>query len=83
MKLLDELPTIYKAFEPHKTAIALYAKRLQAQGGYNDFQTRLCWDCLRTFIGTETICDWYGRYHANDKHITTAAKTVLKRLEII
>lgn len=83
LKLLDEMPTIYQAFEPNKNAIQLYARRLKEQGGYNNFEKRLTWDCLRSFIGTEKICTWYRQYRVNDDHIYSAGKIVLHRLGII
>lgn len=83
LKLLDEMPTIYEAFEPNKTAIQLYARRLKVQGGYNSFECRLTWDCIRAFIGHEKVCEWYGKYQVNDVHIYNAARQVLKRMEVI
>lgn len=83
MKLKAELENIKQAFKANINQIMAYALCLKAHGGYNNFETRLTWDCLRTYIGTETICEWYDKYGCNDTHITTAGKAVLKELGVI
>lgn len=83
LKLMDQMPRIYGAFKENESAIRLYARKLKAQGGYSNFETRLAGDCMRAFIGTETMCSWYGLYHVHDGHIINAAKTTLRKLGII
>lgn len=83
MKLKNELPTIRAAFEPHAQRIKQYAEKLRANGQYKDFETRLAWECLHAFIGTEGICNWYEKYNCSDNHITTAARAVLRELNIL
>ena len=83
LKLMDQMPRIYGAFKENEASIRLYARKLKTQGGYNNFETRLAGDCMRAFIGTETIRSWYGLYHVHDGHIISAAKTALRKLGII
>ena len=83
MKLKNELPTIRAAFEPNEQRIKQYAAELRASGEYNDFVTRLTWDCLRAFVTSETICTWYNLYNCHDSHIQTAAVAVLKELNVL
>ena len=83
MKLKNEIPTIRAAFEPNEQRIKQYAADLRANGKYKDFGTRLAWDCLYALIGTEQICKWYTLYNCHDNHITTAARAVLKELNVL
>lgn len=83
MKLKDELEFVKKQFEKNLEKIKDYAPKLKASGNYNDFEKRLTFDCLRAFVGTATICDWYEKYNCNDNHIYTLGKNALKELKII
>ena len=74
---------VKKQFADNLEKIKKYAPALKASGKYNNFETRLTWDCLGAFIGTETICEWYEKYDCHDSHITTLGKKVLKELNII
>ena len=77
MKLQPELDFVVEKFKQIKN-LEEYAELLKATGKYNDFETRLAWDCLRKTIPAITICEWYEKYGCNDNHITTLAKTALK-----
>lgn len=83
MKLQKELETVKKAFAENLEKIKEYAPKLKASGNYKDFEKRLTFDCLRAFVGTNTICEWYEKYNCNDTHIYTLGKTALKELKVI
>lgn len=80
MKLQNELAGTIERMAKIKTAIIAHSQNLKAQGGYNDFETRLAWDALRGCTTNETICDWYDKYGCHDTHITTLAKAALKKV---
>lgn len=80
MKLQNELQRTIERMAKIKTAIIAHGQNLKAQGGYNDFDTRLAWDALRGCTTTEIICEWYGKYECTDAHITTMAKAALKKV---
>ena len=77
MKLANELDFVVEKFKQIKN-LEEYAETLKKSGEYNDFETRLGWDCLRATVPTETICEWYEKYGCNDEHITTLVKKALK-----
>lgn len=83
MKLQNEFETVKKRFADNLEKIKDYVPRLKASGEYNDFERRLTFDCLRAFIGTQTMCEWYDKYECNDNHIYTLGKKALKELKII
>ena len=83
MKLQKEFDTVKKAFTENLERIKKYAPALKESGEYNDLEKRLTFDCLRAFIGSETMCEWYDKYNCNDNHIYTLGKSVLKELNII
>lgn len=83
MKLQAEKEFVKKQFADNLEKIKNYAPKLKASGNYNDFETRLTFDCLRAFVGTSTLCEWYEKYNCNDKHLGTLGKTVLKELKVI
>lgn len=83
MKLQKEFETVKKAFADNLEKIKEYAPKLKASGQYNDFEKRLTFDCLRAFVGSATMCDWYEKYNCNDNHIYTLGKNVLKELKVI
>lgn len=83
MKLQNEFETVKKKFTDNLEKIKDYAPRLKASGEYNDFERRLTFDCLRAFIGTQTMCEWYDKYECNDNHIYTLGKKALKELNVI
>ena len=83
MKLQNEFENVKNKFKERLEDIKDYAPKLKESGDYNDFEVRLAWDCLRAFIGTKTLCNWYYKYDCNDKHITTLGKKVLKELGVI
>ena len=82
MKLKSEIPFIRERFKAI-TNLSEYAATLKASGNYNDFGTRLAWDCIRATISSEIVCGWYDKYNCNDDHITTAAKAVLREMEVL
>jgi hypothetical protein len=82
MKLESELPYIRKRFSLILN-LPSYAKKLKETGNYKDFGTRLAWDCIHATIPSETVCDWYDKYNCHDDHITTAAKAVLREMEVL
>lgn len=83
MKLKKEFNFVYGVFEQNIDKIREYAPELKASGDYKDFEKRLTFDCMRAFVGTETMCDWYKKYDCNDGHIYTLGKIVLKELKVI
>ena len=79
MKLKHELNGLIDKYRALPAgSIKGYAEALRADGGYNDFETRLAWDLLRIVTGTAGICKFYDDYHCNDNHITTLAKAALR-----
>lgn len=77
MKLQPELDYVVEKFKQIRN-LEDYAENLKTRGNYNDFETRLAWDCLRATVPSSIICSWYEKYSCNDSHITTLAKTALK-----
>ena len=77
MKLANELDFVVAKFKQIRD-LESYAKKLKEYGQYDDFETRLAWDCLRMTIPSSTICEWYEKYGCNDDHITTLVKKALK-----
>ena len=82
MKLKSEIHYVTERFSKIKN-LQEYAVSLKANGNYNDFGTRLAWDCIRATIPIETVCDWFDKYNCHDDHITTAAKAVLREMEVL
>lgn len=80
MKLQNELSGAVIRFSRIADQIPGYADRLKAQGGYNQFETRLAWDCLRTVYTSAEICAFYDKYACTDEHITTLAKAALREV---
>lgn len=80
MKLAAELDHVVAQYRPHRDVIERYADDLKRQGGYDDFETRLAWDCFVAIMGTNYICGLYDRYGCTDAHITTLAKRALQQL---
>ena len=76
MKLANELGFVVAKFK-QITNLDGYANALKAEGNYNDFETRLGWDCLRATVPSSTICEWYDKYDCTDDHITTLVKKAL------
>lgn len=83
LKLQAELETIKAAFVAHENQIKEYAPKLKASGAYQDFTKRLTWDCLRAFIGTDTICEWYRKYECHDEHIYTVGRVAMQQLGLL
>lgn len=77
MKLAPELDFVVEKFRRIRN-LETYAANLKKSGAYDDFETRLAWDCLRSTVPSSTICEWYEKYGCTDNHITTLAKTALK-----
>jgi hypothetical protein len=80
VKLQPEFPEVLKRFELVKDQIPEYAEQLKATGRYEDFTTRLAWDCLHFTFRSNEICNWYAKHDCNDTHITTIAKKALKEV---
>lgn len=78
MKLKAELNTVTKAFQNIKQLIPGHVELVKQEGNCKDLETRIAWDCLRSTMGTDWICNIYGRYDCSDKHITTLAKAALR-----
>ena len=83
MKLQDELTNIENTFKANLPKIENHILWLQGNGSYKDFNTRLTFDCLYSFIGCATLCDWYRKYDCNVNHIATVGKRALSNLGII
>lgn len=77
MKLEQELDFVVQRFKQIKN-LETYAANLKKSGAYDDFETRLGWDCLRATVPPTTICEWYYKYECTDAHITTLVKKALK-----
>lgn len=77
MKLAQELDYVVEKFRQIRN-LEDYATNLKASGDYNNFETRLSWDCLRATVPSSVICSWYEKYECTDAHITTLAKKALK-----
>ena len=77
LKLADELDFVVERFKQIRN-LEYYAAQLKKRGGYNDFETRLAWNCLRMTIPSSTIYEWYEKYNCTDDHITTLVKKALK-----
>lgn len=75
--------TILKAFEENKEKIENYIPQLKDAGGYNDFNTRLAFDCARAFLNLSWICSLYEAEELNDTHLKTAYITALKELKLL
>lgn len=82
MKLKNELRYIRERFSLI-TNLSEYAANLKANGDYQDFGTRLAWDCIRATIPSEIVCGWYDKYNCNDSHITTVAKVALREIGVL
>lgn len=83
MKLKAELNGLIKKFSEIQDKIHPYALELYAFGEFNDFETRLAWDCLRSVVDSSTICSWYETYGCTDDHITSLAKAALRSVYTI
>lgn len=77
MKLAQELEAVAEKFEKIDN-LEEYAETLKKSGDYNDFETRLAWDCLWATVPTDTIYGWIEKYKCTGAHITTLAKAALK-----
>ena len=74
---------ILKAFDANKESIKEYIPKLKESGNYNDFNTRLAFDCARAFLEIGWACSLYDAEGLNDTHLKTAYIKVLKELELI
>lgn len=79
MKLASKLNYVVQQFKEIEN-LEEYAENLKKSGEYDDFETRLAWDCLRMSVPTETVCNWYDKYECTDAHITTLVKTALRKV---
>ena len=77
MKLANELDYVVEKFKQIKS-LEEYAENLKKSGSYNDFETRLAWDCLIATVPVEVRYSWYKKYGCTDAHITTLVKKALK-----
>ena len=75
--------TILKAFDENKEKIEGYIPRLKEAGGYNDFNTRLAFDCARAFLDLGWACSLYEAEGLNDTHLKTAYVSALKELKLL
>ena len=76
MKLANELYFVVEQFKKIPN-IEGYAAWLKKNGKYEDFETRLAWDCMHCAVGSKIMCEWYEKYGCNDAHIDTLAKKAL------
>lgn len=83
MKLKDELANVQAVFSENLDRIKEYAPQLKASGHYKVFENRLAWDCLKAFVGVDTLCSWYDKYGCHDAHIETVGRAALKNLGVI
>lgn len=95
MKLQKFLPHAKEFINEHKEQITQYAEQLKAGGGYNDFNTRLSFDCFYAHKKSErlknnaellgqigTICK-ISTNLINDNHIFTLYKKALNDCGIL
>lgn len=84
MLLQNEIPFVEsKMIElSQKYDLQKYANELKESKEYKDFLTRLSWDILRASCGVNYICSLYGKYGANDSHVSTLAKHCIKVLNL-
>lgn len=75
--------TILKAFDENKEKIESYIPQLKDAGGYNDFNTRLAFDCARAFLDLGWACSLYEAEGLNDTHLKTAYVSALKELKLL
>ena len=83
MKLQNEYDFVMKKFSNKVDKIKGYSIILKQSNEYKDFEVRLVWDCLKAFVGSKVICEWYDKYNCHDTHIVTLGKKVLKDLNIL
>lgn len=62
--------------------VMAYKERLQAKGGYNDFNTRFMYDLQRAAGLLSFVCDTIYQY-ADDSHYKTALFKAGKELNFI
>ena len=74
MKLKDELANVQAVFSENLDRIKEYAPQLKASGRYKVFENRLAWDCLKAFVGVDTLCSWYDKYGCTDTHIESVGR---------
>ena len=74
---------ILEAFKANKDSIQDYIPKLKAVGGYKDFNTRLAFDCARSFLDIGWVCDLYYKEDLEDTHLKTAYVTALKEIGIL
>ena len=83
MKLKNELPFVLKVFQTNINNIKHHKEWLKTQNNYNNFEIRFVHDCLRMFVGTNTLCEWSDKYGCNDKHRFTLGKCALKEIGVL
>mgnify|MGYP003588391644 FL=1 len=74
---------ILKDFDAKMESIQEYIPKLKESGNYNDFNTRLAFDCARAFLEMGWACSLYDAEGLNDTHLKTAYIKALKELELI
>lgn len=83
MKLKNELANVQAVFSENLDRIKEYAPQLKASGRYNVFENRLAWDCLKVFVGVDTLYSWYDKYGCTDTHIESVGRAALRNLGMI
>lgn len=79
----DELANVQAVFSENLDRIKEYAPQLKASGRYKVFENRLAWDCLKAFVGVDTLCSWYDKYGCTDTHIESVGRAALRNLGMI
>lgn len=81
MKLQNEYSYVLTRFRKLKN-LKHYAEGLRRSDNYNDFVTRLAFDCAAMTIPLNLRCEWYDKYNCTDSHLKTlyikALKTIAK-----
>ena len=77
----DEYLLIKNELEKHVTIIKEYVPKLKEYGKYNDFETRLCFDCYIQLIPNDIKYNLSNEL--KDSHKLTGLRKALKELGIL
>ena len=75
----EDYNRIVETFEANRDVVLEHYNRVKESGKYNVLESRVGWDCLRSFLGTPFISNQYDK-GLNDTHITTAVVKAVKHV---
>jgi hypothetical protein len=79
MKLQGFLNEVVEKFKKiTEEELLAYIKHTKDLGNYQDLKTRIVWDCLWNFVGSNRIADWKKTIQFNDNHLDTLTKKAFK-----